>query len=86
MNTEQKKLTYLSDHGWKPRKYTAMNRTNVVWYLQIGDEFNKLESTLNMLEISMMEFKSLVRHCEYIEKRMKSDLKRREKWNLTEAR
>ncbi|MDF2536669.1 MAG: hypothetical protein K0S25_2004 [Bacillus sp. (in: firmicutes)] len=85
MNTE-KKLKYLSDHGWVPRQYNVMNQTDVVWCFQFSDGFNTLESTLNMVEINRFEFKNLVMHCEYIDKRIKRKLERIGKWNLKEAR
>ncbi|MDD9147532.1 MULTISPECIES: hypothetical protein [unclassified Sporolactobacillus] len=86
MNTEEKKLKYLSDHGWKPVTYLARSRTDIVWRFQKNNQFDQLESTLTMLEISRMGFGSLVRHCEYIEKRLDNDLKRMEKWKLIEAK
>jgi hypothetical protein len=86
MSTEDKKLKYLSDHGWKPVTYLARSRTDIVWRLQMKNGIDKLESTLNMLEISQLGFRSLIRHCEYIDKRMKSDLKRMERRELKEVR
>ncbi|MFT8872356.1 MAG: hypothetical protein ABF868_08690 [Sporolactobacillus sp.] len=85
MNTEKSKLRYLSEHGWKPRRYTAMNRSSVVWQLQVSDGFNQLESTLHMLEIERMELRSLAGHCDYVEKRMRRELERMNNWHLPAA-
>lgn len=86
MRKERRKLKYLSDHGWKPFQYYAMNQTDVIWHFQMSDGLNRLESTLHMLEINRLEFNSLVRHCKYIEKRMKKELAIIDSRHLKEAR
>lgn len=82
MDNEKRKLRYLSDHGWKPHHYRAMNQTNIVWALQMSDGFTVLESTLTMLEISYLDYNGLVRHCHHIKKGMQSDLRRMEQRKL----
>lgn len=83
MENEKKKLKYLSDHGWRPRRYRAMNQTNIIWVFQMSDSFTLLESTLTLLEISYLDYNGLVRHCRYIEKGMQRDLQRRQRRQLS---
>lgn len=79
MNKERKKIQYLSEHGWSPRQYIRNDRTTVVWRRQMSDGVHQDQSELSLLEINMLTYKGLARHCEYIENRLKRSMERAEK-------
>lgn len=82
MNKENKKIHYLSEHGWSPKQYINNNVTTVIWRLQISDGVHREQSDLSLLEIKMLTYKGLTRHCEYIENRLRRSLERAKKNDL----